>query len=128
MQELPEEIEAVHTILWFLRDIDGLSDDPAYVEITREGYPSVFPCRKPKENGKLDLEQIDWAKENGKWWFIGPIESCARAPQRTQTYKEFKVEESGLVENIPEYPVTSPLVDIFRVLMTNNSRMLEKRG
>ena len=75
MQELPQEIEAVHTILWFLRDIDGLSDDPTYVEMTREGYPSVFPCRKPKENGKLDLEQIDWAKENGKWWFIGPIET-----------------------------------------------------
>ena len=93
MQELPEEIEAVYTILSFLREIDGLPDTPINVEFTREGYPSVHPCRKPKEDGKIDIDQIEWARENGKWWFLGPIETLKIGIPRKKKWAHFKADE-----------------------------------
>jgi len=66
-----EQIEAVHKILQYLLDKEALSKDPSTVEMKREGYPSVYPCRGG--GLKLDISQIDWALKEGKWWFMGPI-------------------------------------------------------
>ena len=66
-----EQIEAVHKILQHLLDKEALSKDPSTVEMKREGYPSVYPCRGG--GLKLDISQIDWALKEGKWWFMGPI-------------------------------------------------------
>ena len=69
--EFPGQTEAVHMILEYLLDKEVLSDDPSTVEMTREGDPSVFPCRRG--DPRLDTSQINWALEKGKWWFAGPI-------------------------------------------------------
>lgn len=66
-----EQTEAVHMILQYLLDKEVLSDNPSTVEMTRENYPSVYPCRRGFP--KLDIDQIIWAEKEGKWWFIGPI-------------------------------------------------------
>ena len=71
LPEFPEQFKTVFLILHYLREKMALSDDPSTVEMTREGYPSVYPCRRPKdESKKLDLSQFN---EIGTWWFIGPI-------------------------------------------------------
>ena len=66
-----EQIEAVHMILQYLLDKEALSNDPSTVEMKREGYPSVYPCRGG--GLKLNFSQIDWALKKGKWWFLGSI-------------------------------------------------------
>ena len=55
-----------------LLDREALSDDPGTVEMTREGYKSIFPCRS-YGGPKLDITQLDLAMKEGKWWFLGPI-------------------------------------------------------
>ena len=54
-----------------LLDREALSADPGTVEMKREGYKSIFPCRRGWP--KLDLSQLDLAMKEGKWWFLGPI-------------------------------------------------------
>lgn len=66
-----EQIKAVHTILQCVLDKEALPNDPATIEMKREGYPSIYPCRSG--GLKLDISQIDWALKEGKWWFLGPI-------------------------------------------------------
>lgn len=65
-----QQIKTVHMILKFLLDKEVLSNDASTVEMTRNGYPSVYPCRW---GANLDISQIEWALKNGSWWFIGPI-------------------------------------------------------
>ena len=69
----PEQCEAVYNIIRYLIDRDALSNDPLTVEMTRRGYPPIFPCRKGLP--KLDINQIEWARNNGNWWFTGPIKA-----------------------------------------------------
>ena len=44
-----------------------------------------------------------------------------------QRFKEFTVEETGLLENIPEYSEDASLHEIFQVLMNQNAVLLKKR-
>ena len=66
-----EQFEAIQYVLQYLINKEALSSDPATVEMKREGYPSIYPCRHGGQ--KLDISQIDWALKEGKWWFTGPI-------------------------------------------------------
>ena len=45
-----------------------------------------------------------------------------------QRFKEFTVEESRLLEDIPEYPEDTSLHEIFQVLMDQNAVLLKKRN
>jgi len=69
----PEQCEAVYNIIRYLIDRGTLSNDPLTVEMTRRGYPPIFPCKKGFI--KLDINQIEWARNNGNWWFMGPIKT-----------------------------------------------------
>ena len=62
----------VHIIVSGLLEREALSDNPRTVEMTREGYTSIFPCGS-FGGPKLDLSQLEWALKEGKWWFLGPI-------------------------------------------------------
>jgi len=75
LPQFPEQVNTVFLILQYLQEKAALSDDPLTVEMTREDYPSVYPCRRPKiESKQLDLTQlIEARKKIGTWWFIGPI-------------------------------------------------------
>lgn len=53
-------------------DKDALSYDPLSVEMTRSGYPSIFPCRSGFP--KLDIDQLEWSINHG-WWFTGPVKT-----------------------------------------------------
>lgn len=44
-----------------------------------------------------------------------------------QTYKEYTVDETTILENIPEYSERTPLDEIFKVLMDYNAVILKKR-
>lgn len=71
--EYPEQTKAVYDAMKYLMDKNALSEDPLNVEMTREGYKPVNPCSRGVD--KLDLRQLEEAKKEGKWWFIGPIKS-----------------------------------------------------
>ena len=71
--DYPEQTKAVSNILRYLIEKKILDNDPYKIEMFREDRNSIMPCRKgPRE---LDLEQLEWAKKNEKWWFTGPIEN-----------------------------------------------------
>lgn len=65
------QARAVHIIISSLLEKEALSTDPLTVEMKRKGYKSVFPCGRGYP--KLNLNQLDWALKEGKWWFNGPI-------------------------------------------------------
>ena len=52
-----------------------VSDDPVDVRIERVNREAILPCRRSKKPGPLNLEQLAWASQNGKFWFLGPIKS-----------------------------------------------------
>jgi len=67
----PEQTKVVYAILHYLIDKKTLNNEPKDIEIiTEERRSNTSHRRGPK---KIDLKQIEWAKNNGKWWFIGPI-------------------------------------------------------
>jgi hypothetical protein len=70
--DYPVQTKAVYNILRYLVEKKALDNDPYKIEMFREDRKSIMPCRKGL--GELDLEQLEWAKDNGKWWFTGPIE------------------------------------------------------
>ena len=67
----PEQTKVVYTILEYLIDKKTLNNEPQDVEMITEGRRHITPCRRGSE--EIDLKQVEWAKNNGKWWFIGPI-------------------------------------------------------
>ena len=69
--EYPEQTKAVYNIVRFLVDKKALGEDPTKVEMLREDRRSVMPCRKGF--GELNLDQLEWARKEGTWWFIGPV-------------------------------------------------------
>jgi hypothetical protein len=55
---------------------DGrISGNPEDIRIERVNREAVLPCRKGKDANSLNLEQLEWASEKGKFWFLGPIKS-----------------------------------------------------
>lgn len=69
--EYPEQTRAVYNIVRFLVDKKALGEDPSKVEMMRQDRRSVMPCGRGF--GELDLEQLEWARKEGRWWFIGPV-------------------------------------------------------
>jgi hypothetical protein len=69
--DFPEQTKVVHAILEYLIDKKTLNNEPKDVEMITEGRRSITPCRRGTE--EIDLKQVKWAKNNGKWWFSGPI-------------------------------------------------------
>jgi hypothetical protein len=67
----PEQTKVVHAILEYLIDKKTLNNEPKDVEMITEGKRTITPCRRGSE--EIDLKQVEWAKNNGKWWFIEPI-------------------------------------------------------
>ena len=52
-----------------------ISGDPANVRIERVNREAILPCRRLKEPNSLNLEQLEWAANKGRFWFLGPVKS-----------------------------------------------------
>lgn len=52
-----------------------VSGKPENVRIERVNREAILPCRRSKEPNSLNLEQLEWAANNGHFWFLGPIKS-----------------------------------------------------
>lgn len=52
-----------------------ISGNPENVRIERVNRRTILPCRRSKKPNSLNLEQLEWAANNGRFWFHGPIKS-----------------------------------------------------
>ncbi len=52
-----------------------ISGNPENVRIERVNREAILPCRRSKDPNTLNLEQLEWAANNGHFWFLGPIKS-----------------------------------------------------
>lgn len=52
-----------------------ISGNPENIIIERVDRPPIFPCRRSKQPDTLNLEQLKWAADRGRFWFFGPIKS-----------------------------------------------------
>jgi len=103
-----EQIKAVHAILDFLLEKQVLSNDPLTVELSREGNPPVFPCgrivqAKAYTQNALNMDQINWALKEGKWWFIGPIQRLKITKVKRKNLTESDIESLKLIANKEEF-------------------------
>ncbi len=80
--ENPIQTTALYKILVMLNKHELLENDPLTVIIEREEYAPVYPCSKGKQ--ELDMNQVKWANENGKFWFLGHIKKlCIRLKENS---------------------------------------------
>ena len=73
MSENPVQANALYKIVKSLSNLGLLQDDPLSVCIEREGRKPVYPCSRGYP--KLDLSQLEWAREKGGFWFLGQIKT-----------------------------------------------------
>lgn len=52
-----------------------ISGNPENVRIERKNRMAILPCRRSKDPNSLNLKQLEWAANNGHFWFHGPIKS-----------------------------------------------------
>lgn len=52
-----------------------ISGNPENVRIERVNREVIRPCRRSSHPNSLNLEQLEWAANNGHFWFLGPIKS-----------------------------------------------------
>ena len=69
--ENPIQATALYYILATLNDFRLLENDPLTVAIIRKERDPVYPCARGDQD--LKMNQVKWAHENGKFWFLGPI-------------------------------------------------------
>ncbi len=70
--ELTKEI---HHIVKTLMKEGKLSGNPEDVIIERVSRHPIKPCRRSKEPNSFNLTQLEWAENEGRFWFPGPIKS-----------------------------------------------------
>ncbi len=71
--ENPIQATALYYILVTLNDFGLLENDPLTVAIEREERDPVYPCGRGDH--ELKMNQVKWANENGKFWFLGSIKN-----------------------------------------------------
>lgn len=52
-----------------------VSGNPENVRIERVNRVAIKPFRRSKQPNSLNLAQLEWAANNGRFWFLGPIKS-----------------------------------------------------
>jgi len=71
----PELASEIYHIVSNLVKEGLISGNPENVSIERVNREAILPCRRSKEPNSLNLEQLEWAANNGHFWFLGPIKS-----------------------------------------------------
>ena len=67
--------ETIYLVIKNLLEKGILSPSPESVMIERVGRDPIYPCGKSYGPEGLDLNQLEWAVREGKFWFLGPIKA-----------------------------------------------------
>ncbi len=86
--ENPIQATALYYILVTLNDFGLLENDPLTVIIKRKEHAPVHPCGRGDQ--ELKMNQVKWAHENGKFWFLGPIEKLCIGLKETSFAQQFR--------------------------------------
>ena len=73
MAEEEKKATALYEIVKKLADNELLKPDPITVAIERLEHEVVYPCGRLGD--KLNLNQLEWANDNKKTWFIPDIKT-----------------------------------------------------
>lgn len=84
-----KQVRALYIIMHALDSKGILSDDPYSVCIEREGRKSVYPCGRGYPG--LNLNQVDGAAKNGKFWFSDGIKTLWLEVDKERS-KDFNLE------------------------------------
>lgn len=71
----PNLTKTVYTVIWSLLQQGVFSPQPENVIIERVGGTDIFPCRRSYGAEGLDLSQLEWAANEGRFWFNGPFKA-----------------------------------------------------
>jgi hypothetical protein len=76
-----------------------ISGNPENVRIERKNRVTILPCRRSKDPNSLNLKQLEWAANNGHFWFHSPITSLKVILGRGK-FKEMLVSELNRISFI----------------------------
>lgn len=71
----PELASEIYHIVRNLIKEGLISGNPENVRIERVNREAIRPCRRSSDPNSLNLEQLEWAANNGRFWFLGPIKA-----------------------------------------------------
>jgi len=69
----PDLARTVYTVIGSLLQQGVFSPQPENVVIERAVGNDIYPCRMSCGAEGLDLSQLEWAANEGRFWFNGPI-------------------------------------------------------
>lgn len=69
----PNLTKKVYLVIRSLQDQGVFSPQPENVMIERAGGNDIYPCRRSYGAEGLDLSQLEWAANEGRFWFNGPV-------------------------------------------------------
>jgi len=71
----PELASEIYHIVRNLVKEGRISGNPENVRIERVNREAIRPCRRSSDPNSLNLEQLEWAANDGRFWFLGPIKA-----------------------------------------------------
>ncbi|MCJ7424607.1 hypothetical protein MUP01_10125 [Candidatus Bathyarchaeota archaeon] len=69
----PNLTKTVYAVIWSLHQQGVFSPLPENVMIERTGGNDIYPCGRGYGAEGLDLSQLKWAANEGRFWFNGPV-------------------------------------------------------
>lgn len=65
----------IYRVTRYLIKSGRVSGNPENIAIERINRDAKYPCGRSADTNSLDLGQMEWAADKGRFWFSGPIKS-----------------------------------------------------